>query len=78
MGTKPRSAGQTATSFSCEETLLQRIDERARSLHMNRSQYIAALARRDLVEGGPLVLHETETAPAISPAKPVNYRKRKT
>lgn len=50
---KPRSPGQTATSFSCEETLLRRIDDRARSLNMNRSQYLAALARRDLVEGGP-------------------------
>lgn len=64
---KPRSPGQTATSFSCEETLLRRIDDRARSLNMNRSQYLAALARRDLVEGGPLILQESLPAPPPPP-----------
>ena len=74
--TKRRTPGQTATSFSCEETLLKAIDERAHSLGMNRSQYLAALARKDLVERQPFTLHEKQSGSPPKPPpteKPVRY-----
>lgn len=38
--------------------LLLQIDERATSLGLNRSQYFAHLARKDLAAGGDLVIQE--------------------
>jgi hypothetical protein len=70
MGTKPRTPGQTAVSISLPEKLLLDIDARADALNINRSQYLAALARNDLSARGILTLQETtEPAPA-PPAKP--------
>jgi predicted DNA binding CopG/RHH family protein len=63
MKKKQRSPGQTAVSLSIEEQLLQRIDERAALLGMNRSMYLAALARKDISEGGPVLLHELPPPP---------------
>ena len=54
-----RRASQTAISISMSKDLLVRIDERASALSLTRSQYIAQLARQDLVKRGELTLHET-------------------
>lgn len=58
MATKPRSPGQTAISVSLDGGLLARIDERAGALGLNRSQYLAQLARADLQKRGELRLQE--------------------
>lgn len=46
----------TAVSISLPTALLHQIDERADQLGIPRSQYIALLARKDIVTGGPLTL----------------------
>jgi metal-responsive CopG/Arc/MetJ family transcriptional regulator len=38
------------TAFSCDKEFLKRIDARAESLGMNRSQYIIQVLRKDLME----------------------------
>lgn len=65
MVTKPRSPGNTAISFSISAELLAQIDARAAALGLNRSSYLASLARADLAQGGPLTIRET-TTPANS------------
>lgn len=61
MTTKARSPGKTAISVSMTEDLLAQMDARAASLHLNRSQYLAELARADLAQGGPLTLTDTSS-----------------
>jgi len=56
---KPRSPGKLAISVSMTEDLLSDLDARAESLGLNRSQYLAQLARNDLAQGGTLILRET-------------------
>jgi hypothetical protein len=46
----------TAISISLPTVLLRQIDDRADQLGIPRSQYIALLARADIVTGGPLTL----------------------
>ena len=46
----------TAVSISLPTALLRQIDERADQLGIPRSQYLALLARNDIVTGGPLTL----------------------
>lgn len=75
MSTKPRSADQTATSFSVEKDLLADIDKRASDLGLTRSKYLATLARNDIAEGGDLLLRDSSKAPApIAPEKTVRYK----
>lgn len=64
MSIKPRSQGQTAISVSLPLDLLERVDTRAAALGLNRSQYLAQLARNDLLERGELVLREANSTPA--------------
>jgi hypothetical protein len=49
-------------SISISQELLDRIDARARDLGLPRSQYLAMLARKDVMLGGSLVI-PTATAP---------------
>lgn len=79
MGIKPRSPNQTAFSVSMEEALRDDIDARAESLGLNRSQYLATLARNDIATGGDLLLREPSTpAPLAAVAEPiVSYRTEK-
>lgn len=70
MATKPRSPGQTAISVSVPTDLLRDIDTRAESLGLNRSQYLAQLARADLLAKGAMLIHETN-APPVKPLAPV-------
>jgi hypothetical protein len=69
MGIKPRSPGQTAFSVSMEKDLRDDIDARAAALGLNRSQYLAVLARNDIDTGGHLVLRDT---PNSSPDEEVS------
>lgn len=46
----------TAISISLPTILLRQIDDRADQLGIPRSQYLALLARKDIVTGGPLTL----------------------
>lgn len=68
MTTHGRSKDVTAISVSIPLSLLEKVDERARALGLNRSQYIAQLARADLMERGEMTLRET----------PVVYKIKKT
>lgn len=56
MTVKPRSMGQTAISISMAGSLLDAIDSRASNLGLNRSQYLAMLARNDIARGGELTI----------------------
>ena len=47
--------------------LVLQLDQRATALGLNRSQYLAQLARADLASGGDMLLRET----------PVSYGKKK-
>lgn len=58
MTTHGRSENQTAISVSMTREMVAEIDARAKSLGLNRSQYLVLLARNDLVEGGEMVLKE--------------------
>ena len=42
-----------ACAFSCQADFLKKIDQRARSLGMTRSQYIVQVLRQDLLTGNP-------------------------
>ena len=76
---KRRSPGQTAIGISLPRALLEAIDQRATALGLNRSQYLAALARRDIDERGDLTLRESlshsGTKPASSGSKEDSGRK---
>lgn len=65
MGTKPRSPGQIAFSVSMEERLRDEIDARSESLGLNRSQYLAILARRDLATGGGMTIPDHPKLPPV-------------
>ena len=69
-----RKEGQTAISVSMSEELLARMDARAKSLGVSRSQYIAQLARADLIAGGDLTLKEAPKAQGMDAPKPVGVR----
>jgi hypothetical protein len=53
---KERSKGQTVVSISLSEDLLGKIDGRAEALGLPRSQYLALVARKDVMLGGSLVI----------------------
>lgn len=81
-----RRPDQTAISVSIHVGLLAQIDARAASLGLNRSQYLAQLARNDVASGGDLVLRDTPPPTAADgpqvPAVPskqieTSYLKRK-
>lgn len=55
---KARSPGNTQVSISIGEDLLLQIDQRAASLGLSRSVYLAMLARNDLNERGSVVIQE--------------------
>lgn len=57
--------GRVPTAFSCDEEFLNRINARAASLGMNRSQYIIQVLRRDLMEqsDGLNIVAETGSTP---------------
>lgn len=59
-----RRPNQTAISVSISVEQLARIDARAASLGLNRSQYLVQLARKDVSAGGDLVLRD---APPLGP-----------
>ena len=63
-----RSPSQTAISVSMSRDLLAQIDERAKSLGLNRSQYFALLARGDVAKRGEMVL--CESTPPYTGAPP--------
>ena len=63
MTTHKRSDTITAISVSIPKDLLVLVDQRAASLKMNRSQYLAQLVRGDVVTGGPLTIHEESASP---------------
>lgn len=56
-----------AISVSLSQELLGDIDKRAESLGLNRSQYLAQLARRDVAEKGHMIL--TDTSNPVNSAK---------
>lgn len=58
MTTHTRSKDITAISVSIPVSLLERVDARARALGLNRSQYLAQLARSDIAERGAMTLRE--------------------
>ena len=58
MSGNQRAPDQTAISVSIGKELLAKIDLRAKALGISRSQYLANLARADVVRGGDLVLKE--------------------
>jgi len=60
-----RAPDQTAISVSIGKELLGKIDARAEALGLSRSQYLANLARTDVVRGGDMILKESaNSAPA--------------
>ncbi len=63
MTTHTRSDNVTAISVSMTQDLLVEVDERAKALGLNRSQYLAQLARADLRERGELTLREAPNSP---------------
>jgi hypothetical protein len=65
---KPRSQEQTAISVSITKDLLSRIDDRANTLGLTRSRYIAVVAQIDIAKGGPLTI---PAHGASQPAPPV-------
>lgn len=60
---KPRSPDQTAISISMDNDLRAQIDDRAKSLGLNRSKYLALLARNDIASGGDMTVREQSTPP---------------
>lgn len=69
-----RKPDQTAISVSMPKALLADIDARCSRLGLKRSEYLASLARNDLVAGRELVLRELHSvAPETSsaPAHPM-------
>ena len=77
MTTHKRSDSITAISVSIPKELLVLVDQRAASLKMNRSQYLAQLVRGDIADGGPLTIHEESASPkaqGTDAPKPVGAR----
>lgn len=83
MSIKPRSPGQTAISVSLPQSLVDQVDKRAEALGLSRSQYLAQLARADLMDRGDLTLRETpsvddpQTPPVPSHQTDTSYLKRR-
>ena len=65
-----RNPQQTVISVSMSRSLLGQIDERAGALGMSRSQYLAQLARADLISRGELTLREAAPAYGKSSSVP--------
>lgn len=65
MTTHTRSENQTAISVSMTRELLAEVDERAKALGLNRSQYLAQLARADLRERRELTLREIPSSARV-------------
>ena len=59
---KRRSKGQTSICISLTKAQLAGIDARAAALNLNRSQYLALVARRDIMRGGPLLIPSPDAA----------------
>ncbi len=59
-----RAPGKTAVSVSLPQSLVDQIDARAAGLGLNRSQYLASLARCDIHTGGPLELRDAPSSTA--------------
>jgi len=70
MTTHSRGEDQTAISVSMKRSLLSQVDSRARALGLNRSQYLAQLARQDIAAKGALVLKEEQVPKSHPPAAP--------
>ena len=66
---KERTQGQTAVSISLAEGLLAQIDARAIARNLSRSQYLALLARNDIMQGSSVTL---PTVDAAQPPKQVD------
>ena len=66
MVVKKRTPGNIAISISMTQGLLDDVDKRAAALGLNRSQFFALLAKRDIEERGPMVLQEAGQAPKPS------------
>jgi hypothetical protein len=58
---KPRSKDQTAISISLSKGLLAEIDDRVKTLGLSRSQFLAQIARKNIDQGGPLVIPAADT-----------------
>ena len=59
---KARSKGQTSICISLTKAQLTEIDARAAALNLNRSQYLALVARKDIMRGGPLLIPDPDAA----------------
>jgi hypothetical protein len=59
---KARSKGQTSICISLATEQLAEIDARATALNLNRSQYLALVARKDIMRGGPLLIPDPDAA----------------
>ena len=59
---KERSKGQTAVCISLSKAQLAEIDARAAALNLSRSQYLALVARKDIMRGGPLLIPSPDAA----------------
>jgi hypothetical protein len=59
---KRRSKGQTSVCISLTKAQLAGIDARAAALNLNRSQYLALVARRDIMRGGALLIPSPDDA----------------
>ena len=59
---KERSKGQTAVCISLSKAQLAGIDARAAALNLSRSQYLALVARKDIMRGGPLLIPSPDAA----------------
>jgi len=57
---------------SIPQSLLDKVDQRAAALGLSRSQYLAQLARADLMDRGDLTLRETPSPdnPQLPPVPP--------
>ena len=64
-----RKPDQTAISVSMSKDLVNKIDERAASLGLTRSLYLAQLARADVIGQGQLTLQETPVSYKIKKPK---------
>ncbi len=54
--------GRVPCAFSCDRELLDKIDARAKSLGMNRSQYVVQVLRRELLSGNDNLRIVAETS----------------
>lgn len=66
MSVPQRSPDQTAISVSIGKELLVKIDARAASLGLSRSQYLANLARHDVLSGGDLLLKDSSSVASVA------------